>query len=133
MVGVHPLVLKDGRLLLAKRAKEPSKGKWSLPGGKVELGETVCEAAKRELLEECSIEIEIERLLDVADMIIKDDDGRISYHFVLIYVVAKLKSGDVRIDSENVDFGWFAPAEIAGLDMNPLLRDVLVRAGLSTP
>jgi 8-oxo-dGTP diphosphatase len=65
MIGVHALIVKDGCVLLVKRAKEPNKGMWGIPGGRLELGETYSEAAKRELLEECSIEIEIERLLDV--------------------------------------------------------------------
>jgi 8-oxo-dGTP diphosphatase len=131
MVGVHPLVIKDGHLLLVKRAKEPSKGKWSLPGGRIELGESVYEAGRREVFEECSIEIEIERLLDVADMILKDDDGRISYHFVLIYLLARYKTGDIKAQSDAAGIGWFTPAEINGLDMHPKLRAVLARAGLS--
>ena len=131
MVAAHPLVLKDGRLLLVKRAKEPSKGKWSIPGGRIELGESVYEAARREVLEECSINIEIERLLDVEDMILKDDDGRISYHFVIVYLIARYATGDIKANSESADIGWFTPAEIAGLDMHPLLRSVLARAGLS--
>ena len=82
-------MFKDEQILLVKRAKEPSKGKWSLPGGGIELGETVYEAARREVLEECSVEIEVERLFDIADSIIPDAEGRISYHFVLIYLLAK--------------------------------------------
>ena len=91
MVAVHALVLKERQMLLVKRSKEPSKGKWSLPGGRIELGETIYEAAKREVLEECSVEIEIERLLDVGDSIIRDEEGRVQYHFALIYLLAVIR------------------------------------------
>lgn len=128
MVGVHTLVLREGHMLLVKRSKEPSKGKWSLPGGRIELGESLYEAARREVLEECSIEIEIERLLDVADSIIKDEEERISYHFVLIYLLARYKAGDVKAQSDAEDVGWFTPAEIAALDVHPQLRAVLMQA-----
>src|SRR4030042_166125 len=84
MVGVGGLVFKEGQMLLVKRSQEPSKGKWSIPGGRLELGETISEAVKREVFEECGVQIEIVRILDVTDNILRDDDGRIRYHFVLI-------------------------------------------------
>ena len=131
MVAVHALVLKEGHMLLVKRSKEPSKGKWGIPGGRIELGETIYEAAKREVLEECSIEIEIERLLNVADSIIRDEEGRISYHFVLIYLLARYKGGDVKAQSDAEDARWVTPEELAELDTHPHLRILLMRAGLS--
>ena len=127
MVGVHALVFKEGKMLLAKRAKEPSKGKWSLPGGRIELGETVYEAAKREILEECSIEIEIERFIDVADSIIRDEEDRVRYHFVLIYLLARYKAGEIKAQSDAEDVRWVKPDELAGLDIHPQLRAVLMR------
>ena len=131
MVGVHALVLKEGHMLLIKRSKEPSKGKWGTPGGRIELGETVYEAAKREVLEECSVEIEIERLLDIGDSIIRDEEGRISYHFVLIYLLARYKGGDVKAQSDAEDARWVKIDELAELDTHPRLRVLLMRAGLS--
>lgn len=131
MVSVQALVLKEGHILLQRRSREPSKGKWSIPGGRLELGEAIYEAAKREVLEECSIEIEIERLLDVADSIIKDEDGRVSYHFVVIYLLARYKGGDVKAQSDAEDARWVTLKEIDKLDTHPNLRTVLMRAGLS--
>ena len=128
MVGVHALVFKEGKILLAKRAKEPSKGKWSLPGGRLELGETVFEAARREVLEECSIEIDIERFLDVKDSIILDQEGRVQYHFVIIYLIAWYKSGDIMAKSDADDVRWFTTDELAHLDIHPQLRTILMRA-----
>jgi len=130
MVAVHPLVLKEGRMLLIKRAKEPSKGIWSLPGGRIELGETIYEAARREVLEECSIEIEIERLLDVADSIIRDEESRIHYHFAIIYLLARYKGGDVKAQSDAEDAKWVTTDELDKLDIHPHLRVLLMQAGL---
>ena len=128
MVGVHALVLKEGRMLLIKRSKEPSKGKWSIPGGRVELGEAISDAAKREVLEECSVEIEIERIFDVADNIIRDEKGRVRYHFVLIYLLARYKGGEVKALSDADDARWVTIKELAELDVHPQLRTVLLRA-----
>ena len=128
MVGVHALVFNEGRILLAKRSKEPSKGKWSIPGGKVELGEPIFEAAEREVLEECSIKIEIECILDVADFIIRDDNGCVKYHFVLIYLLGRHVSGELKAKSDADDCGWFTTEELAGLDIHPQLRTLLKSA-----
>ena len=128
MVAVHALVLKERQILLVKRSKEPSKGRWSLPGGRIELGETIDEAIKREVFEECSIEIEIERVLDVTDSIIRDEEGRVRYHFVLIYLLAQYTQGDAKAQSDAQVCRWVTTEELVGLDMNPQLRPVLMRA-----
>jgi ADP-ribose pyrophosphatase len=130
MVGVHALVYKEGRVLLAKRAKEPNKGKWSVPGGRLELGETIFEAAKREVREECSVEIEIEHVLDVADAIMRDDNGSVKYHFVVIYLLAKYTGGEAKAQSDAEDCGWFTPEELKRPDMHPYLHDLLKRANI---
>ena len=127
-VSVHALILNEGRILLIKRATEPSKGKWSIPGGRVELGETIHQAVKREVLEECSIEIEIERIFDVGEIILRDEEDRISYHFVLIYFLAKYKGGEVKAQSDAEDTSWFTTEELAESDMHPQLCTVLTRA-----
>jgi 8-oxo-dGTP diphosphatase len=128
IVAVHTLIFEEGRILLVKRSKEPSKGRWSLPGGGIELGEAIYEAARREVFEECSIEIEIERVLDVADNIIRDEEGRISYHFVLIYLLAHYKDGVVKAQSDAEDARWVTTDELAELDTHPYLGVLLMRA-----
>ncbi|HEX9896207.1 MAG TPA: NUDIX hydrolase [Dehalococcoidales bacterium] len=128
MVGVGALILKERRMLLVKRSKEPSKGLWSIPGGRLELGETIEEAVKREVLEECGVQIDIVRILDVMDNILRDDDGRISYHFVLIDVLANYLSGEPKAESDAEECRWVTPAGLANLDMNPRLRAVIMRA-----
>jgi 8-oxo-dGTP diphosphatase len=131
MVAAHALVFKEERVLLVKRSKEPSKGRWSIPGGRIELGETIYEAAKREVLEECSVEIEIERILDVADSIIRDEEGHIQYHFVLIYLLARYKGGDIKARSDAKEARWVTYGGLAELDVHPQLRAVLMQAASS--
>ena len=130
IVAVSAVVFKDDRILAIKRGKEPGKGKWSIPGGRLELGEEIYEAGKREVLEECSINIEIERLLDVTQNIIRDDEGRVSYHYVLIDLLAKYVSGEAKAQSDAEECRWVTPEELAGLDISANLRAVLERAGI---
>ncbi len=129
-VGVGAVIIRDGHMLMVKRAKEPSKGKWSIPGGGIELGETLYEAAKREVYEECAIKVEIERLLDATERIIRDRDGRISYHFVLIDFLGRYVSGEARAQSDAGDCRWVAIKEIDSLDIPPNLRAMLKRNGI---
>lgn len=83
LVSVGAAVV-DGTRLLIRRAQEPSKGLWSVPGGVIELGETVQDAVIREVREETGIDVQIERLVDVADAIIRDDQGKVRFHYVVI-------------------------------------------------
>lgn len=126
MIGVGALILRERRMLLVKRSKEPSKGMWSIPGGRLELGETIEEAVKREVLEECGVQIDIVRVLEVMDNILHDNDGKVSYHFVLIDLLANYVSGEPNAQSDVDECRWVTPAELAGLDMNPRLRAVIM-------
>ncbi len=128
--AVGAVVFKDGKILTIKRGQEPSKGKWSIPGGRIELGETTYEAARREVMEECSIEVEIERVLDSVDNIIRDEDGRIKYHFVIIDLLARYVSGEIEAQSDAEECRWVTPQELLKLDITPMLREMLERTGL---
>jgi ADP-ribose pyrophosphatase len=132
LVGVAVVIFRDGQVLMAKRGKEPSKGKGIVPGGKVELGETIYEAAWREVLEECCVEIDVEDVIDAYDIIIRDDDGTVKYHFVDVYFTAKYKRGEARAQSDVDECRWFAPEEIAGLDMPEKLKDLMIKHKIIT-
>lgn len=88
LVGVGAVVLSDAGVVLIKRGKPPRVGAWSLPGGAQKLGETVAEAAHREVLEETSLDTEIVGLIDVVDSISHASDGRIQYHYTLVDMLA---------------------------------------------
>jgi 8-oxo-dGTP diphosphatase len=127
VAGVGAVVFYGEKILLIKRGKEPSKGKWSVPGGGVELGETLYEAARREVMEECSVEIEVERVMDAADNIVKDTKGHIRFHYIIIDLLAKYKSGEIKAGDDAEECGWFTPAEAAIKDLTPTLRTMLER------
>lgn len=127
VVAASAVVIREGQILMIKRSNEPNKGKWSIPGGRVELGETVYEAAQREVFEECNIEIEISRLLSVGNNIIRDNEGRVKYHYVLIDLLGEYKSGEIAAQSDAEEYRWVKIEELAGLDMTPQLRTLLMQ------
>jgi ADP-ribose pyrophosphatase YjhB (NUDIX family) len=113
---------------MVKRGWEPYKGMWACPGGGVDLGETVYEAGKREVREECSIEVEIQHVLDIEDFIRRDEEGKVEAHTVVIMLLARYVSGKVKAKSDAVDVGWFTTEELAGLDITPIHKRVVFKA-----
>jgi 8-oxo-dGTP diphosphatase len=105
-------VRRDGRVLLVERARAPSVGKWGFPGGVLELGETIFEAVARELREETGLVVEPIEMLTTLDVLDRDADGRVRTHYALIAVLADWLSGEVIIDDEAHDFGWFTVDEV---------------------
>ena len=128
--GVGLVVIREGRLLMVKRGKEPNKGKWSIPGGGIELGETIFEAAARETREECSVQVEIMRVLDAADNIVRDENGRIRYHYAIIDLLGRYISGEPKAQSDAAECRWVALKEIERLDITPILHVMLKRNGI---
>ena len=106
MVGVGAIVCRDDTVLLVRRGKAPGKGNWSLPGGAQELGETVFEAARREVLEETSVTVDVLGLVDVVDSIHADSAGRIQYHYTLVDVVAEWRTGEARPLDDAAAVAW---------------------------
>lgn len=129
-VGVGVVVIRDGSMLMVKRAREPDKGKWSIPAGLIELGETIYEAAGREVLKECSVEIEIIRVLDAVDNIVRDENGRIKYHYAIIDLMGRYICGEAVAQSDAEECRWVPLEEIERLDITPLLPDMLRRQGM---
>jgi 8-oxo-dGTP diphosphatase len=93
VVGVGAVVLVDGKVVLVRRAHEPLKGEWNLPGGGVEVGETLREACAREMLEETGLVVEVGPAIEVFDRIMRDESGGVQYHFVLIDYVCRAVGG----------------------------------------
>ena len=129
-VGVGVVVLRDGQLLMIKRGKDPYKGQWSIPGGAVELGETLYEAAERETFEESAVNVKIERVLDTVDEIFRDEKGRIKYHFIDIDVCGKYNSGEATAKTDAAECRWVDLNEIEKMDIPSNLRDMLKRNGI---
>ena len=121
-------VFRGDRMLLIKRGQEPSKGQWSVPGGAIELGEKIYDAVRREVREECGIEIEVVRVVNVADSIVPDEAGLVRFHYVPVYVLARYVSGEAQADTDALDVLWVVREELDTLDMNPITRERINQA-----
>jgi ADP-ribose pyrophosphatase len=125
LVGVGAIIIEDGRVLLIKRGKAPLLGEWSIPGGMLELGETLRQGAEREALEETGLVVNANDLLGVFDRIVPDATKRTLYHYVLIDFLCERISGDVIAAGDASDARWFTLAELGGLSLPPDTRKVL--------
>ena len=132
--AVSALVFRDGSVLLVKRRDEPSKGLWSPPGGSIEVGETVEQAAVRETLEETGVAVRARRVVDVRDVILEDPAGRLRWHYVLFGVLCDYVSGEPfpASDAENARF--LPLRELGEYEVTPTAREALERvAGMRFP
>jgi 8-oxo-dGTP diphosphatase len=124
-VAVGAIVIKDGRVLLVRRGQPPSKGLWAIPGGRVELGETLKEAAEREIIEETGLTICAGDPVYTFDVIERDDAGHIRFHYVIVDLVADYLSGKINPSDDASEARWVTPEELEGLPMNETTRKVL--------
>lgn len=126
--AVGAIVCRDGKVLLVRRGHEPAVGRWVIPGGGVELGETVEEAVRREIREECGIEIAVGPLATVVDRIDQDESGRVRYQYVIIDYFADYAAGEVEAGSDVSEARWVDADEIDGYGLNQVSRDLIRRA-----
>lgn len=124
ILAVSAAIIRSGRLLLVLRARPPSAGLFSLPGGAVESGETLTDALKREIREELNLDIEPVALAGYREAIVRDADGRAERHFVILAFAARLVGGEPRRNEEISEIRWVGPAEIAALATTEGLADI---------
>jgi 8-oxo-dGTP diphosphatase len=98
--GIGAVIVQDGKVVLIRRRFEPLKGQWSLPGGAVELGETLVASVAREMLEETGLEVDVGPVIEVFDRITRDEDGRVRYHYVLVDYLCWPRGGELRAGSD---------------------------------
>lgn len=116
-VGVGAVVFKDRQVLLVRRGRAPRKGLWSLPGGLQEIGETVFAAARREVLEETGLTIEVMELVDVVDSITRDAEDRARYHYTLVDVRAEWRAGEAVAGDDAEAVAWAPLDDLARYDL----------------
>ena len=129
LVGVGVVIYNERKqVVLIKRGNEPKKGLWAIPGGNVELGEQVSETAIREIKEECNIDIELKDLLGVVDLILKDKNGKVQYHYILIDYLAKYRSGFLKPGSDVLEAEWYFQHQLEKLDIPEVTLKILEKA-----
>ncbi len=124
-VGVGAVVFHEGRVLLVQRRDPPAAGEWAIPGGKVRLGETLQQAAEREIREETGLTIRAGEPVWAFDLIERDPDGRVRWHYVIVDLQADYLAGEAVARDDALAVRWVSAAELAGLPVNASTRRLL--------
>lgn len=127
-VGVAAVVLRDNQVLLVQRGRDPGKGSWGLPGGMLELGETLADGARREVMEECGVEIEVGPLVAVFEPMQRDENGRLRFHYVVVDYLARYVTGEPRAGDDADDARWVDLGALEWLLMRKETSDVIWKA-----
>ena len=122
VVGIGAVMICNGKILLEKRRSEPGRGKWSIPGGLVELGESIEQTVVREVKEETSLEVENPELIDVVNYITMDEIGKIKYHFVMVDYFVKLRGGTLKAADDAAELRWVTLGEVEKYDLTKTFR-----------
>ena len=128
IAGVGVVVFRNEEVLLVKRKRAPYKGQWSIPGGKQELGETVTQAARRELMEETGVEVNELTLIDVVDIIVRDEEGKILYHYIVADYRAHWLSGECSPGDDAQDVQWFNLNKLGSISLLDKTRKIILKA-----
>jgi len=130
IAGVGVMIQDGEKYLLIKRAANPDKGLWSVPGGLVEVGERIEDAAVREALEETCLDVDLVKRLGVVDKIEYDDKGEVYYHFVIIQYLAVVKGGEMRPMDDALEAEWVTLDQLKGYQLTNSLKDFLIDIGM---
>ncbi len=125
IAGVGAIVRKGNQVLLIRRGQPPLYGEWSIPGGAIELGEGARDAARREVFEECGIEIEVGQVAEVVDIIQRDPDGRVRFHYVVADYAGTYRRGELKAASDALQALWVPLDQVNLYVANPLTRQVI--------
>lgn len=128
ILAVSAAIVRDGKVLVVRRARKPALGVYTLPGGGVETGETLVQAVAREVREETALAIEPIALAGYREAVARDAQGRVERHFVVLCFAAHWRSGEPILNDELDDARWLEPAELAGLHTTEGLAEIVAAA-----
>jgi len=122
IVGIGVIIVHEEKLVLIKRSNEPARGKWTIPGGLVDLGEPMENAVIREAIEETCLEVDNPRLIDVVGHVEHDPDGKVKYHYVIIDYLVHIRGGTISAASDAAELRWVPFDEVEGYDLTASFR-----------
>lgn len=128
VVAVGAAVCRQGQVLIVQRGKAPSRGAWVVPGGVVELGEKMADAVRREVREECGLEIEVGDVVGILDNIVRDEQGRIRFHYAIVDLAARYTSGELQTSDELLAAQWVTPQQLDEYGVSDKIREVVLKA-----
>jgi len=128
ILAVSAAIVRDGKVLIVRRARPPAHGLYTLPGGGVEVGETLMEAVAREVREETALEIEPVALAGYREAVVRDTEGRVERHFVILPFASRWIAGEPVLNAELSEEMWLEPAGIAGLETTAGLAEIIANA-----
>lgn len=128
ILAVSAAIIRDGHVFIARRARGPALGVWTMPGGMVEAGETLAEALIREILEETAMTIEPVTLAGHREVVVRDEAGRVSRHFVILCFASRWVAGETRLNEELDEARWIRPSELKDLRTTEGLDDIVAAA-----
>ncbi|MCI0348360.1 MAG: NUDIX hydrolase [Acidobacteriales bacterium] len=128
IVGVGAVILRGQQVVLVRRASEPLRGRWSLPGGRLELGETLRQGVEREVLEETGLQVVAKEVLDVFDSIFPDSQGKAQFHYVLIDFLCLLRGGELRAGGDVTEAVWACADELEKFELTKNTMAVIQKA-----
>lgn len=127
IIGVGAVIVCNCKILLEKRKSEPGRGKWTVPGGLVELGESAEQTVMREVREETNLEVDQPELIDVVNSVTTDENGKIKYHFVIVDYFVKLKGGTLKAADDAAELRWVEFGEVENYDLTRSFREFFQR------
>lgn len=128
IVGVGGVTIRDGRVLIMRRAYAPLQGEWSIPGGGLDVGETIAEGVRREVEEETGIQVRVLDQIETFERILRDDAGRVQYHYVILDYLCEAIDGELRAGGDATDVAWVAESELAKYALRDTATRVIVKA-----
>lgn len=126
-VAVGALVIKDQKVLLVKRNQPPAKGLWALPGGKVNLGETLQQAVIREIFEETAVTIIPGQPIYTFENIQRDENGDVQFHYVIVDLFAQFEGGELKAGDDAAEVGWFSLDEMEKIQVNKTTKELVLK------
>jgi 8-oxo-dGTP diphosphatase len=128
IIGVGGVTIRDGHMLLVRRAYAPLQGEWSIPGGGLDIGETIAEGVRRELAEETGVVVRVLGQIETFERIVRDESGKIQYHYVILDYLCEMVGGELRAGGDATDVAWVPKDKLGDYSLREAATRVILKA-----